>query len=382
MTTSHLLSIRSHFRSLKDPRRPHRQLHRLIDIITMALCAVICGAESWEDVEKYGKSKSAWLASFLELPNGIPSHDTFERVFARLDPRIFQRCFVNWLRAVSQATGLNQIAIDGKTLRHTFDKATARSAFHLVSAWATASNLTLGQVVVDSKSNEITAVPKLLKLLDLSGALVTLDAMHCQTNTAAEIRQGDGDYVLAVKENQGRLYEDLQASFATVSKETAVAGWDQHTTTERKHGRQETRVCSVLTDLRGIRDVERWQDLKVLVQVYREREVQGKTTKEIHYYIGSRTGTAQDYNQWVRDHWRIENTLHWVLDVTFDEDQSRYRVGHGAENLALLRRIAVSLLKNQKGKSSIHGKRLRAGWDDTFLVEVLMGDGNNKLGEL
>lgn len=372
------MAIRLHFRNLLDPRRPHRQRHHLLEIIVVALCAVICGAESWEDVETYGNTKLDWLTTFLPLPNGIPSHDTFERLFARLRPLAFQRCVISWLHAVCHTTGLKHIAIDGKTARGTFDPGSAKSAFHLVSAWATDNHLTLGQVAVDPTSNELTAVPELLKLLDVSGAVVTLDAMHCQKATTSLIRDGGGDYVVTVTDNQGRLHDDIKASFAAASDaEHRPETLDEHATVENGHGRHETRVVSVLTDLAGIRDQANGRDLRAIVMVYRERVVKGKATHQVHYYIGRRAGTAAEYAGWIRGHWGIENSLHWVLDVTFGEDASRYRVGHGATNMALLRRVAVSVLKNNARKGSVHRKQLMAGWDDDFLAELLTGTNNN-----
>jgi predicted transposase YbfD/YdcC len=375
MTAKREVSLVHYFASLPDPRIDRTRHHELLDIVVIAICAVICSAESWEDVETFGRAKHDWLKTFLRLPNGIPSHDTFNRVFAHLDPEAFQECFLSWVGALGEEAGTQAIAIDGKTLRRSFDRASCKGALHLVSAWATANHLTLGQVAVQDHSNEITAIPKLLEILDVSGAIVTIDAMGCQKEIAAQIRDGGGDYVLALKDNQERLLEDVQACFQPyLDGGTRRAGHSQHTTTDRGHGRKERRSYFVINHPEGIRDRALWRDLHALCLVVRERTVAGKTSTEAHYYIGSREGTAEEYSAWIRGHWGIENGLHWVLDVTFREDDSRLRCGHGPENLALLRRVAVSLLKNdQTSKHSVHTKRLQAGWDEEYLLKVLCG---------
>jgi predicted transposase YbfD/YdcC len=374
MTADRALSIIGHLEGLPDPRLDRTRRHDLLDVVVIAVCAVLCAAETWEDVEEFGRSKAAWLGRFLRLPNGIPSHDTFNRVFARLDPAALQDCLLGWLRAVSAAVGVDQIAIDGKTLRRSFDRAGAKSALHLVSAWATAAHVSLGQVAVAEKSNEITAIPRLLELLDVAGALVTIDAMGCQKEIAAAIRAAGGDYVLAVKDNQGRLYDDVLACFERhLDTAGATAGPCWHDAIDHGHGRTERRTVSVITAPEGIRDRALWANLSAVCMVLSERTVNGTTTTETRYYIGSRAGTAAEYGSWVRSHWGIENGLHWVLDVCFREDDSRLRVGHGPENLALLRRLAVSLLKQEPSSHSIHTKRLRAGWDENYLLAVLCG---------
>jgi predicted transposase YbfD/YdcC len=375
MTAKRCVSIVEYFGSLPDPRMDRTRRHELLDIIVIALCAVICSAETWEDVETFGRAKHDWFKRSLKLPNGIPSHDTFNRVFALLDPLAFQECFLGWMRAVSEEVGIEQIAIDGKTLRHSFDRAGAKNALHLVSAWATANHVTLGQVAVADKSNEITAIPKLLELLDVSGAIVTIDAMGCQKDIADKIRDGGGDYVLAVKDNQGRLYEDILGCFERhVDGQEVGSRHDESHTAESGHGRSEKRTCFVIHDPDGIRDLKLWRDLKAICMVVSERTVAGETSVEARHYIGSRAGTAEEYSHWIRGHWGIENSLHWVLDVSFAEDDSRLRTGHGPENLALLRRIAISLLKNDRdSKHSIHTKRLQAGWDESYLLKVLCG---------
>jgi predicted transposase YbfD/YdcC len=367
------LAIQTHFADLDDPRIDRTRLHNLMDIVVIALCAVICGSEGWEDIAKYGVAKHAWLKTFLTLPNGIPSHDTFRRVFCLLDPRAFQACFQRWIDALSAGLGIKRIAIDGKTVRRSFDRASGKVALHLVSAWASEQHLVLGQVAVDSKSNEITAIPKLLELLDVSGAMVSIDAMGCQKEIAAKIRAGGGDYVLSVKDNQPNLLEDIQQCFEK-GLDTAFAGMDhsEHEECYRGHGREEKHSVHTILNPTGIRDEELWKDLKAITFVFSERQELGKEkTEEARYYIGSRAANAKTYTNSIRSHWGIENGLHWVLDVCFDEDQSRMRTDHSPENMALLRRLALCLLKKNGRKGSIRGKRLQSGWNDEFLLEVL-----------
>lgn len=365
------LSLLCHFADLEDPRVERSRLHNLLDIIALTICGAIAGMKQWTEIEEYAKNNEDWLRSFLELPNGIPSHDTLGRVFARMDPDALGACLGNWIAGVSATLNVQHVAIDGKTLRHSFDRATGKAAVHLVSAWATEHHLSLGQVAVEDKSNEITAIPKLLELLDLHGALVTIDAMGTQKEIARTIRLSGADYVLAVKENQERLYDDVQECFTqALDDETA---YDFFSTTEKGHGRVETRMISVINEPQGLRDLSRWKDLRTLCMVVRERHVMATdtTTMEVRYFIGSRQGTAQEYAQYVRGHWSIENRLHWVLDVQYDEDQNRTRKGHGQQNLARLRRLAVSLLKNDDSKGSIRRKQIRACTNPKFLMSVL-----------
>jgi predicted transposase YbfD/YdcC len=371
MAARRLRTLMAHFEALQDPRVERTRKHQLLDVIAIALCAVIGGADSWTDVEDYGKAKQDWLKGFLALPHGVPSHDTFGRVFAALDPGQFRDCFAAWVAAVTQRLGLKQVAIDGKTLRGSHDRANGLAALHLVSAWATAAHLTLGQVAVDDKSNEITAIPLLLELLDLQGALVTIDALGCQTAIAEDIRVYGGDYLLAVKENQPRLYADIDRLAEAVLAEDA--GSKSCLAEDAGHGRQEARVCWVVHDLDDIRDRDRWLDLKSIVILVSERVVGGEATYERRYFISSRRASAKTFLNAVREHWGIENSLHWVLDVCFDEDRSRLRNDHGPENLALLRRLAVSILKQaESGKGSVRRKRLTAGWDNDFLERALL----------
>jgi predicted transposase YbfD/YdcC len=369
------VSIGYHFRDLPDPRLSRLCKHDLLDILTITICAAICGQHAWTDIELYGETHQAWLATFLRLPNGIPAHDTYRYVFARLDPAAFQRCFASWVEALSQVTDLRHIAIDGKTLRGSVDRSHGKAALHLVSAWATANHLTLGQVAVDGKSNEITAIPKLLELLDLKGALVTLDAMGCQKAIAEQVVEAGGDYVLAVKDNQPRLYEDVQRCFdehldALAARPDGDGSF--HAESGRGHGRVEGRYCFILTDLEGIRDREAWRGLSTLCMVVSERAAGGALSTETRYYIGSLQGPAQAYAEAIRGHWGIENSLHWVLDVTFKEDASRARAEHGAENMAWLRRMVVSLLKNDTTcKRSLRQKSIKALCDHEFLLQLL-----------
>ena len=367
------VAIQTHFADLEDPRIERTRRHDLMDILVIALCAVICGAEGWVDIAKYGVAKYDWLKTFLRLPEGIPSHDTFRRVFCLLDPAAFQACFQRWIDALSECLGLKRIAIDGKVLRRSFDRASGRAALHLVSAWATEQHLVLGQVAVDAKSNEITAIPKLLELLDVSGAIVTIDAMGCQKEIAAAIREGGGDYVLSVKDNQPHLLEDIRLCFEQ-GLDSGFAGLahSYHEEVIRGHGRVEAHYVYTILHPQGIRDLSLWRDLKAITMICSERREAGKdATVEFRYYIGSKAAKASAYAGYVRGHWGIENGLHWVLDVSFDEDQSRLRTDHSPENMALLRRLALSLLKQNDRKGSVRGKRLQSGWDDQFLTEVL-----------
>lgn len=367
------LSIVTHFADLEDPRIERTRLHNLLDIVAIAICAVIAGADGWEDIANYGQAKHDWLKTFLALPNGIPSHDTLRRVFCLLNPQAFQECFLRWVEAWSAGLGLKRIAIDGKTVRRSLDRASGKAALHLVSAWASEQHLVLGQVAVDTKSNEITAIPKLLELLDLSGAIVTIDAMGCPKEIAAKIRAGGGDYVLAVKENQERLLDDIQHCFEkALDREGAQRAYSFHQQVERGHGRTETRQIDTILNPEGIRDRTLWTDWKAITLVLCQRQEAGKaTTHEVHYYIGSKEAKAQAYAHYIRGHWGIENGLHWVLDMSFDEDQCRMRTDHSAENFALWRRLALCLLKQHGGRGSVRGKRKQSGWNNDFLVEVL-----------
>lgn len=370
--------IVKHFGKLTDPRDENLINHQLIDVVVIALCAVICGADGWVAVETFGKAKQAWFETFLELPNGIPSHDTFGRVFGALDPDEFQACFLAWVQEVAELTEGEVIAIDGKRLRRSHDRRLGKDAIHMVSAWATANHLVLGQVKTEAKSNEITAIPKLLEVLALKGCIVTIDAMGCQTEIAAQIVQQDGDYVLGLKQNQGRLYEDVAGLFDYGQEvEFRDMAWDYHRTVNKGHGRIETRECWTLTDLdtfKHMRNLAAWKGLRTVVMIRAQRRVNGQTSAETRYYISSLPNDAKCLLGAVRSHWGIENALHWVLDVAFREDDSRVRQDNAAENLATLRHVAVNLIKlEQTAKMGVKNKRLKAGWDQAYLLRVLHG---------
>jgi predicted transposase YbfD/YdcC len=371
MSTRKLRLLMAHFEALDDPRLDRTRKHNLLDIVALAICAVISGADSWVEVEAYGNAKHDWLQRFLQLPNGIPSHDTLGRVFAAINPEQFQRCFTNWMAELGERLGLRQIAIDGKTLRGSHDRAKGKVALHLISAWAVENHLTLGQEAVDPQSNEITAIPKLLALLDLEGALVTIDALGCQKEIAEQIVEQGGDYVLAVKENQPKLYAAIERLDEAAQKDH-YAGVSSCCEEEMSHGRQELRSCWVLTALEGLGEGMKWPDLKSVIVVVRDRTVGDRNECTKHYYISSRKLSAKKFLPVVRGHWGIENSLHWVLDVVFDEDRSRVRKDHGPENFALLRRMALSMIKAEESKGSIRGKRQVAGWNNDFLEKILL----------
>src|SRR6266478_1002496 len=372
VATSRVGSVRKHFRSLKDPRVVGRTRHRLCDIIVLAICGVIANCDDWPDIALFAQKREAWFRRFLVLPHGVPAHDTFERVFAALDPRALERCCVAWLREVAGLVGAGHIAIDGKTLRGSAGG--TLGPLHLVSAWATQAQVTLGQVAVDGQSNEITAIPELLALLDLSGALVTIDAIGCQTAIAKKIVAGGGDYVLVVKANQGHLLDDVQETVTrALDGDLPARAVRTHTTRHQGHGRQEERTCVVITSVAGIRDRSSWPRLKAVGMCCRHRTVEGRTSTEVQYFIGSRRMAARRYGQALRGHWGIENNLHWQLDVSFREDASRIENRHGAAAIALFRKLALALLKQHPRKDSIARKRKAAAWDSDFLAQTLAG---------
>jgi predicted transposase YbfD/YdcC len=370
-------SVLHHFGVLLDDRVEYLRRHLLTDILVISLCAVLAGANSWPDIVRFGTAKHKWFARFLKLPNGIPSHDTFNRVFSRLDPVAFQGCFVSWMNAVCGRLGLKHVQIDGKAHRGTADKGKKLKCLHTVSLWASDIGLTFGQVAVDGKSNEITAIPKLLELLDLEGALVSIDAMGCQKEIAKDIRHSNGDYLLAAKGNQGHLYEDIKACFrkAVDSNFKGVSHQIQEDKEEKGHGRKEQRTYIVIYNPVGLRTAGEWVDLKAIVMVYRERQVgtaeDGTYSDEVSYYITSSNAPVAELARGIRSHWGIENKVHWILDVVFKEDDSRARVQHAGQNLGWLRRVALALLKQEDSKDSIKGKRQKAGWDNDFLEKLL-----------
>jgi len=379
------VDVRPYFADLPDPRVERTKRHALLDIVTIALCAVICGADSWVEIAQFGQTKEAWLRTFLALPGGIPCHDTFGRVFAKLDPEAFARCFLAWIQAVVGAPGAQVVAVDGKTLRRSHDRGKGKAALHLVSAWATTNHLVLGQVATEAKSNEITAIPLLLGALDLRGTTVTIDAMGCQTAIAKQIIDQGGDYVLALKDNQATLAAAVTDSFAlarqTAFADLAATDFAAWRTVDKDHGRLELRQYWTISDpaiLAYVNPTGAWAGLRSIGMVETERRVGEEVSVEARYYLSSHRGaaTAAGFAGAVRGHWGIENQLHWVLDIAFREDESRARVGHSAHNLAVLRHIALNLLRQEHtARCGVKAKRLLAGWDENYLRKVLAAEG-------
>lgn len=368
-------TISEHFSELKDPRIDRKKLHKLIDIITITLCAVIAGAETWSDIELFGQCKYDWFKSFLELPNGIPSHDTFNRVFTLLDPQQLEKCFEDWVKSIKKLLSEEQIAIDGKTLRHSYDHNSEQKAIVIVSAWARQSGLVLAQRKVSKKSTEITAVPELLKVLELSGAIVTLDAMGCQTKIVNQIVNQKADYIITLKKNQGGLYKRVDELFELALSQSKIdLDLSNYSVFESGHGRTEKRYYHVLNNISKIVDAkQKWSNLNSVVRVEYLRQLKnGKSKLESRYFITSLSIEAEKLADYIRGHWAIENQLHWVLDVDFNEDDSRIRKDHAPENLAVVRHIALNILKQDKSsKCSLKGKRSKAGWDDDYLLQLL-----------
>lgn len=371
-----LAAIEEHFGKVSDPRQDRTKDHKLIDILAVAICAVICGAEGWTDIENFGNSKLPWLKTFLELPHGIPSHDTFGRVFGMLDAQEFQLAFWEWVWAVNDLIQGQIVNIDGKCLRGSDEQKLGKRAIYMVSAWATENEIVLGQRKVAEKSNEITAIPELLRMLDLSGCIVTIDAMGTQTVIAKTIQEAEADYVLSVKENQGHLLEDISVLFGVDQEQNfQYASLDHQKTVNKGHGRIEVRECWSTSNpeyLNLIRGVQNWAGLRSIAMVVCTRIMDGKESKEVRYYISSLVSNAERLLQIARKHWAIENELHWVLDVALNEDRSRVRKDRAPENLAVLRHIALNLLKQEKtAKGGIHAKQLQAAWNNEYLLKIL-----------
>jgi len=365
-----VISIKKHFACLKDPRVRRRTRHRLIDIVAIALCGVIANCDTWAEIVDFATTHADWLKGFLRLANGIPSQDTFERVFAKLNPATFSSCCVSWLRSVSALLGVGHIAIDGKTLRGSGSD--TLGPLHLVSAWATKAKLTLGEVGVEGKSNEIKAIPELLKLLDLKGTLVTIDAIGCQKAIAKQIIDQGGDYLLAVKDNQEHLLDDVQTTVGkALDGELARHQVATITTTDESHGRKEKRTYLAIRNVHDIRDRSLWVALTTVCLCWRESTVAEQTTEEVRYFIASGRMGARKLAEATRDHWGIENNKHWQLDVSFGEDASKIQERNRARNFATMRRLALDVLKRHPAKKSIRAKRKLAAQSPGFLAEIL-----------
>lgn len=377
MTEESKPALIEHLEQISDPRIERTKRHKLIDVLVIAVCATICGAEAWTEMEEFGEAKEEWFRRFLELPNGIPSHDTFRRVFMRIKPAEFQRSFLSWVKELASMVKAELVSIDGKHLRGTRsreDQRAGREGLRMVSAWAAKQRLVLGQVKTQEKSNEITAIPRLLAMLDVKGCIVTIDAMGCQKEIAAQIIDQEADYMLSLKGNQGTLHKDVADYFqwAEKSKFKGI----EHSFTEsidKDHGRIEQRRCWTTEDVEWLVQKEAWAGLRSIVMVESRREVIGQAaTVERRYFISSLAADAREALRCVRGHWAIENSLHWVLDVSFREDDCRIRAENATENMAILRHMVLNLLKQEKScKRGIKTKRLKAGWDENYLLRVL-----------
>jgi len=360
-------SLYDHFSQLPDPRLNRNKKHNLTDIIVLSILAVICGAESWDSIEEFGKARIDFLKKVLSLANGIPSHDTINRVFSMLKPDKFEAVFINWADTLRDKTIPNDvIAIDGKTVCGSKDSFHKKSPIHIVSAWSNGNQLVLGQRKVDGKSNEITAIPELLEMLDINGSIITIDAMGTQKDIAATIIDNKANYILALKGNHGYLKEDVQSLCNRMKPDS------ENEVVEKGHGRIETRNCKVFQQIQLLENLEDWKGLQSLVQITSTREIRDKKTTEIRQYICSFLSNAAEFNKYIRFHWGVENNLHWTLDVTFREDEQRKREKHSAQNFAVIRKIVLNLLKQEgSNKLSLRTKRLKAGWDNNFLLKIL-----------
>ena len=376
MAHSSISSIDTHFAHLEDPRKQHLNHHPLLNILVIALCAMIAGADNWSEIEDFGNQKKVWLAQFLDLSNGIPSHDTFGRVFARLDPTQFQKGFLSWVQAVFTVTKGQVVNIDGKRLRRSHDKSNRKRAISMVSAWATANQLVLGQVKVKTKSNEITAIPQLLSLLEITGCIVTIDGIGTQEKIVNQIVRQDADYLLPVKGNQEKLYQDC-SFFFKIAQQKGFENLDMNyaRTVDNRHGRMEIRECWAISgaeSLDFLRNGHRWKNLQTILMIKSERRLRRKTEKSTTYFISSLPNDAARLLEVKRSHWGVENQLHWVLDIAFREDESRIRQGFASENMATLRHMALNLLKQDKHvKGGVHAKRMRAAWNEQYLLSLL-----------
>jgi predicted transposase YbfD/YdcC len=367
------ISVKDHFAQLSDPRMLRKTHHKLVDIIVITLCAVIAGADDWVEIAAFGKAKEQWFKTFLELPGGIPSHDTFGRVFSLINPEEFGKCFVSWIRSAFPLGESDVVAIDGKTARRSHDRINGKSAIHVVSAWAVRNRLILGQVKTDDKSNEINAIPELLKTLDIKGCVVTTDAMGCQKEIVRQIVDQGADYVLSLKGNQGNLHKEVELFFQDAKKDGYKdVTRETHTTVDGGHGRVETRTYTVTADVDWFEEKSKWKKLTTFGMVESTREIGDQTTHETRYYISSLPCDAKRFAEAARDHWGVENSLHWCLDISFGEDDSRVRSGHAPANLAIIRRFALSLIKQDpQRKIGVKASRKRAGWGNDYLLHLL-----------
>jgi predicted transposase YbfD/YdcC len=360
------------FDDVEDPRIERSRQHQLFDIIVIAICAIIAGSDGWSDIELYGNAKHDWLKTFLSLPNGIPSHDTFGRVFAHLDPDQFRAGFLRVVQKLADILPGECIAFDGKKLKSSFNTDMDTNPIHMLSAWASSAHLVLAQMKVDEKTNEITALPQLLSMLDIEGCKVTIDAMGCQTAIAEQIDDQQGTYILAVKGNQPTLLDDITTTFDELLNGKEDTTFDFYQTIEEGHGRHETRRYYTTQDIDHLRTRENWKQLTTIMLVESEREEGGKQSRERRYYISNGSDTARALGSAVRLHWGIENKVHWVLDVTFHEDNIRIKSGNAPENIAIIRHLILNLLREEKTwKGSLAAKRKRAGWDDEYMMRVL-----------